>query len=110
MLLTKYLVSISAIFLISSSTQAIVPLDKFAHAVGTYGLTHGSQAVCNRMTHGEHKTACLVTGVAIAASIAIAKEAVDQKKGANTVKQSLEDGVADVAGIGAAVIMIKIDF
>jgi hypothetical protein len=106
----KQILLLSSFLLLNSDLEAGIPLDKFAHAVGTYGLTHGSQAVCNRMTHGEHRGKCLVLGVAVACTIAASKELVDQKRGANTVKQSLEDGVADVAGIGAAVIMIKVDF
>lgn len=97
------------LMLYANSARAL-GVDKFVHAVGSYGLTHASQAICNRATEGKHKTACLLTGIAIAGTIGAAKELLDQKRGTNTVKQSLHDGLADITGIGLAVIMIKIDF
>ena len=96
--------------LLSLFITSTVPMDKAAHAGVSYGLTHATQAVCNSLTNGNHKTGCLVTGILVAGSIGAAKEVLDQKKGTNTVRQSLEDGAADVIGITTAVIFISIDF
>jgi hypothetical protein len=85
-------------------------LDKIAHAVGTYGLTHATQAVCNRLTDGEHKCACLIAGVGVATAVAVGKEVYDLKRGSNTPSTSIKDGVADAVGIGAAVTFIMVDF
>jgi hypothetical protein len=85
-------------------------LDKIAHAVGTYGLTHATQAVCNRLTEGEHKCACLIAGVGVATAVAVGKEVYDLKRGSNTPSTSIKDGVADAVGIGAAVTFIMVDF
>lgn len=107
-MISKLMILGSLIFLPLSASA--LPLDKFAHAVGSYGLTHATQAICNRVTEGEHKTGCLITGVAVAGTIAAAKEVADQMRNKNTVKESLMDGAADVTGIGLAVIFIQIDF
>lgn len=105
----KYICILSLLILFYEKTEAI-GLDKYAHAVGSYGLTHSAQALCNRWTDGEHKTGCLVTGVVTAAAIGATKEILDQRAGRNNARQSLEDGAADAVGIGLAVLFIQIDF
>jgi hypothetical protein len=89
------------VFAISSDSALHIT----AHFGGVYALTDISGTLCDKLTKGEHKTGCIVTGMAIGNIANFAYKANQQFP--NDTKRALISG-----GLGSvfAATMLRIEF